>query len=99
LFDRFLRPLRFPPFAAHWTFAVTVAAAFSVNVQLVASAPPLEHAPDQIASRPFDTVNVIAVPIVNDADPLAPVATLMPAGLEAIRSPLRPVALTVSAAV
>jgi hypothetical protein len=61
--------------------------------------PPLEHAPDQIASRPFDTDSVIDVPVVNDADPELPTATLMPAGLEMTRSPLRPVALTVNVAV
>jgi len=60
--------------------------------------PPLEQFPDQIAERPFVTVNVIAVPTANDAEPLLPVATLMPAGLEDTRSPLRPVALTVSVA-
>ena len=70
-----------------------------MNVQLGALLPPLEHAPDQIASRPFETVNVIAVPLVNDAEPLLPVATLMPAGVEVIRSPARPVAFTVSVAV
>ena len=58
--------------------------------------PPLEHAPDQIASRPFETLSVIAVPAVNDADPLLPTETLMPAGLEVILWPLRPVAVTVS---
>jgi len=68
-------------------------------VQLFALPPPLEHAPDQIASRPFDTVSVIAVPVVNDAEPLLPTATLMPAGLDVTRSPLRPVAVTVSVAV
>jgi len=78
---------------------VTDAAAFSVNVQLFVFAPPLEHVPDQIASRPFDTVSVIEVPTLNDADPLLPVATLMPAGADVIRSPLRPVAVTVSVAV
>jgi hypothetical protein len=42
---------------------------------------PLEHAPDQIASRPLDTLRVIEVPTVNDAEPLPPVETLTPAGL------------------
>jgi hypothetical protein len=83
---------------AHCTFAVTVAAAFSVNVQLLALLPPLEQAPDQIASRPFETLSVIAVPVANDAEPVLPLATLMPAGLEVIRSPLRPLAVTVSVA-
>jgi hypothetical protein len=58
--------------------------------------PLLEHAPDQIASRPFDTDSVIEVPVENDADPVLPTATLMPAGLDVTRSPLRPVAVTVS---
>ena len=61
--------------------------------------PALEHAPDQIASRPFETLNVIEVPVVNDADPELPTATLMPVGLDVTRSPLRPLAATVSVAV
>ena len=61
--------------------------------------PPLEHAPDQTASRPFETVSVIDVPVVNDADPVLPTATLMPAGLEVTRSPFLPVAVTVNVAV
>jgi len=36
---------------------------------------------------------------VNDADPVLPTATLIPAGLEITRSPLLPVAVTVSVAV
>ena len=85
--------------ARYCTFAVTLAAAFNVNVQLCALFPPLEHAPDQMASRPFDTVSVIDAPTVNDAEPVLPVATLMPAGVDVTRSPLLPVAVTVSAAV
>jgi hypothetical protein len=61
--------------------------------------PPLEHAPDQIASRPFVTVNWIDAPALNVADPLEPTATLMPAGADVTRSPLRPVAETVNVAV
>ncbi len=68
-----------------------------MNVHAFVLFPPLEHAPDQIASRPFDTVSVIDVPLANDADPVLPTATLMPAGLDVTRSPLRPVAVTVSA--
>lgn len=49
-----------------------------------------------MASRPFVTLSVIAVPVANDADPVLPTATLTPAGLDVIRSPLRPVAVTVS---
>jgi hypothetical protein len=37
------------------------------------------------------------VPVVNDADLVLPTATSMPAGLDVTRSPLRPVADTVSA--
>jgi len=78
---------------------VTDAAADIVNVQVLLLAPPLEQAPDQIASRPFDTLSVTLVPEANDADPLLPVLTLMPAGADVIRSPLRPVAVTVSVTV
>jgi len=78
---------------------VTDAAPLSVSVQLFVLLPPLEHAPDQIALRPLDTVNVTLAPDVNDAEPLLPTATLMPAGEDVMRSPLRPVAVTVSATV
>jgi hypothetical protein len=81
------------------TFADTDAVPFIVNVQVRRLFPPLEHAPDQIASRPFDTLSVIEVPVLNEADPEPPTATLMPAGLEVTRSPLLPVAVTVSVAV
>ena len=67
-----------------------------VNVQVGLLLPPLEQAPDQTASRPLDTLSVIAVPVAKLADPVLPTATLVPAGLEVIRSPLRPVAVTVS---
>ena len=70
-----------------------------MNVHVFALLPPLEHAPDQIASRPFETLSVIEVPVVNDAEPEVPTATLMPAGLDVTRSPLLPVAVTVSVAV
>jgi hypothetical protein len=79
--------------------AVTDAFAFSVNVHVFVLFPPLEHAPDQIASRPLLTVNVIDVPALNGADPLEPTETLMPAGFDVTRSPLRPVADTVNVAV
>jgi hypothetical protein len=39
------------------------------------------------------------VPVENGADPVLPTETLIPAGLEVILSPLRPVAVTVSVAV
>jgi hypothetical protein len=62
-------------------------------------APPLEQVPDQIASRSFVTLSVIDVPTLNDADPVLPTFTLIPAGLDVTRSPLRPVAVTVRVAV
>jgi len=77
---------------------VTDAAPLRVNVQVLRLLPPLDHAPDQTASRPLVTLNVIDVPVANDADPVLPTDTLIPAGLEVTRSPLRPVALTVSVA-
>ena len=70
----------------------------NVNVHVLCLFPPLEHAPDQIASRPFDTLSVRDVPVANDAEPLLPTLTLIPAGLDVTRSPLRPVADTVSVA-
>ena len=75
-----------------------MAAPESVNVQVFALLPPLEQAPDQIASRPFETLSVMDVPVANDADPVLPTATLIPAGLDVTRSPLRPLAVTVSVA-
>jgi len=77
------------------TFALTVDAPFTVKVQLAVLLPPLEHAPDQIAFRPPLTDRVTDVPVLKDAAPLLPVGTLMPAGSDVMRSPLRPVALTV----
>jgi hypothetical protein len=53
-----------------------------VNLQVVVLLPPLEQAPDQIALRPFETDKVTDVPTLNDAEPLLPVVTLIPAGLE-----------------
>ena len=78
---------------------LTDAAPLIVNVHVFCLLPPLEHAPDQIASRPFETLSVIDVPVVNAADPELPTATLIPAGLDVTRSPLRPLAVTVSVAV
>ena len=60
--------------------------------------PLLEQAPDQIASRALVTLNVIDVPAANVAEPVVPTLTLIPAGLDVTRSPLRPVAVTVNAA-
>jgi hypothetical protein len=86
-------------FWGHCTFAVTEALAFNVNVHVFRLLPPLEHAPVKMASRPLLTVSVIEVPVVNGAEPAVPTVTLMPAGAEVIRCPLRPVAVTVSVAV
>jgi hypothetical protein len=38
-----------------------------VNVQVFLLLPPLEQAPDQIASRPLVTLSVMALPVVKDA--------------------------------
>lgn len=78
---------------------MTVAFPFKVNVQVFVLFPPLEHAPDQMTSRLFVALSVIVVPVANDAEPLLPTDTLMPAGFEVTRSPLRPVAVTVNVAV
>jgi hypothetical protein len=85
--------------ADYCTLAVTDAFAFNVNVHVFVLFPPLEQAPDQIASRLFVTLSVIDVPTLNEADPVLPTLTLIPAGLDVTRSPLRPVAVTVSVAV
>ena len=90
-------PARHP--SPHRTFTLTDASPLIVNVHVFVLFPPLAHAPDQIASRPFVTLSVIDVPVVNDPDPELPTATLMPAGFDVTRSPLRPVALTVSVTV
>jgi len=58
--------------------------------------PPLEQAPDQIVSRPSVALSVITVPLVKLAEPVLPTGTLIPAGLDVMRSPLRPLAVTVS---
>jgi hypothetical protein len=78
--------------------ALTAALAFNVNVQVFVLLPPLEHAPDQMASRLSLTRSVIDVPMVNGADPVVPTFTLMPVGVDVTRSPLRPVAVTVKVA-
>jgi hypothetical protein len=81
------------------TFALTAALAFKVNVHVRLFSPPVEQAPDQIASRPFVTLRVIDIPALNVALPVVPTNTLMPEGFDSTRSPLRPVAVTVSVAV
>jgi hypothetical protein len=98
--QRFLiRFLRYFVVPGYRTLALTDALPVKVNVQLFLLLPPLEQAPDQIASRPFDTLNVIEVPVVKDAEPVLPTATLIPAGADVMREPLRPVAVTVNVAV
>ena len=82
----------------HCTLAVTAAVPVTVNRQVRVLPPPLEQAPDQIASRPLVTLSVTAVPVAKDADPDDPTLTLSPAGFDVIRSPLRPVAVTVTVA-
>jgi hypothetical protein len=69
------------------------------NAQVLVLFPPLEQAPDQTASRPFDTLSVIDVPVLNTADPVLPTGTLIPNGLDVTRSPLRPAAVTDNVAV
>jgi hypothetical protein len=83
--------------ASYCTLPVTDALLVIVKVQLLALFPPLEQAPDQIASRPLLTLKVIEVLAAKFADPVLPTATLIPLGLDVRRSPLRPVAVTVSA--
>lgn len=67
-----------------------------VKVQVLVLLPPLEHAPDQMASRPLLTPKAIELLVAKLDDWVLPTATLIPAGLEVIRSPLRPVAVTVN---
>ena len=83
----------------HCTLAVIDPAALNVKVQVRVFCPPLEQAPDQITSRPLLALMVIEVPVVNGADCVPGTATLIPLGLDSTRSPLRPLAVTVSVAV
>src|SRR5262249_39454364 len=76
--------------------AITDAGPLIVNVHDFVLRLPLEQAPDQIASRPFETDSVTDVPLENDAEPVLPTATLIPAGLDPILLPDRPVAVTVN---
>jgi hypothetical protein len=71
----------------------------NVSVHVFVLLPLLEQAPDQIASRPFETLSVIDVFVANDADPVLPTSTLRPEGVELTVSPLRPLAVSVSVAV
>ena len=69
-----------------------------MKVHVLVLLPPLEHAPDQIASRPLVTCSVMEVPAVKLVDPVDPTLTLIPVGVDVTRSPLRPVAVTVNVA-
>ncbi len=80
---------------SYCTFPVTEALPLIVNKQVLALLPALEHAPDQMASRPLLTLNVIELLVAKLADWVLPTATLIPAGLDVTPSPLRPVAVTV----
>jgi hypothetical protein len=75
---------------------VTEALPVIANVQVFVLLPPLEQAPDQMASRLLLTLKVIEVLVAKLADAVLPTATLIPAGLDVTRSPLRPLAVTVS---
>ncbi len=78
------------------TFAVIDEFAFTVSVQLLALAPPLEQAPPQIASRPLATLRVTTLPGATCVLPVVPVAIFKPAGFDTTCSPLRPPAVTAS---
>jgi len=78
--------------------ALTDALPVTVNVHVFVLFPPLEQEPDQITSRVFDALSVIEVPVVKVAEPVLPTATLIPTGLEVTRSPVLPVAVTVTVA-
>jgi hypothetical protein len=84
------------PRTPYCTLAVTLAFAEGENVQLRRRLPPLEQAPDQTACRPLDTLSTMVVPAANDAEAVLPTATLIPSGLDVMRSPVRPVAVTVT---
>lgn len=84
---------------SYCTLALRDASPFSVNLHVFVFCPPLEQAPDQMASRPSETLSVITVPGANDPEPEVPVATLIPAGLEVTRSPPLPLAVTLRVAV
>ena len=67
-----------------------------VKLQVRVLLPPLEQAPDQMVSRPLVALSVMTVPLVKLPEPVVPTGTLIPAGLDVMHSPLRPVAVTVS---
>ena len=67
-----------------------------VKVQVLVLLPPLDHAPDQMTSRLLVALKVIEVLVAKLADWILPTRTLMLAGFDITRSPLRPVAVTVN---
>src|SRR5437867_292929 len=69
-----------------------------VKLHVFVLEPPLEHPPDQMASRPLLTLSVITVPVAKLALPVVPTLTVSPAGLDETDSPPRPVAVTVNRA-
>ena len=56
------------PARCHCTLAVNHRSRAQRERARLALVPPLEHSPDQIASRPAETLSVITVPLTNDAD-------------------------------
>src|SRR3954465_12705672 len=68
----YLRAGSCKPAEGYCTLAVTEAAPFRVKVHVFVLLPPLEHAPDQITSRPFVALSVIEGPTVNEPGPLGP---------------------------
>jgi hypothetical protein len=79
--------------------AVTDELPFKGNEHVRLLWPPLEEAPDHTALRSLLTDKVIEAPRLKLADPVLPTTTLMPAGEDVIRCPLRPVAVPVRVAV
>ena len=67
-----------------------------MNVHDLVFCPPLEQAPDQIASRPSVAASTIDAPALKFADCVLPVRTSMPVGVDLMDTPLRPLALTVN---
>lgn len=53
---------------SHCTLALTDTLPLIVNVQVLVLLPPLEHAPDQMTSRPLVALNVIALLLAKPAD-------------------------------
>ena len=75
----------------HWRSRV------KVHVLLLVASARAGAGPDRVATVADGQCD--RSPVANDAEPLLPTLTLMPAGLDVMRSPLRPVAVTVSVAV